>query len=197
MADTDELLMRKVARGDLSAFQMLMERWEGAAKRYAFRFFGDYQAAEDAAQETFIRLYRSAARYEPTAKFSTYFYTVLGNLCRDRIRAAKRRSGHGDHLEDVFVLDETIEGPAALGPEPRVETEEERLLVREAVSELPEKLREALSLREFEGLSYEEIAGVMGANLGDVKTWIHRGRKRLAHRLRNLATPQERREQGL
>jgi RNA polymerase sigma-70 factor (ECF subfamily) len=194
LADTDELLMRKVARGDLAAFRLLMERWEGAAKRYAYRSFGDYQSAEDAAQETFIRLFRSASRYEPTAKFSTYFYTVLGNLCRDRARAAKRRAGHGEQVEDVFVLDETVAAPEGLSPEPRVETEEERLLVREAVSELPEKLREALSLREFEGLSYLEIAAVMQANLGEVKTWIHRGRKRLAHRLRRLAGPEERRE---
>lgn len=197
MADTDELLMRKVARGDLAAFRLLMERWEGAAKRYAYRFFGDYQAAEDAAQETFVRLYRSASRYEPSARFSTYFYTVLGNLCRDRVRAARRRAGHGESFEDVFVLDDTVAGPASAGPESRVETEEERLIVREAVSELPERLREALSLREFEGLSYQEIADVMGANLGEVKTWIHRGRKRLAQRLRRLATPEERREQGL
>jgi RNA polymerase sigma-70 factor, ECF subfamily len=197
LADTDELLMRKVARGDVAAFRLLMERWEGAAKRYAYRVFGDYQEAEDAAQETFIRLHRSAARYEPTAKFGTYFYTVLGNHCRDRLRAARRRTGHGDHTEDVFVLDETVEAPPGLSPEPRVETEEERLIVRDAVTELPEKLREALSLREFEGLTYEEIAAVMGANLGEVKTWIHRGRKRLAHRLRKLATPEERREQGL
>jgi len=196
LADTDELLMRKVAKGDLAAFRLLMERWEGAAKRYAYRVFGDYHAAEDAAQETFVRLYRSSGRYQPTAKFGTYFYTVLGNLCRDRIRASRRRAGHGEVLEDVFVLDETSES-VGLGPEPRIDSEEERLMVREAVAELPEKLREALSLREFEGLSYHEIADVMGANLGEVKTWIHRGRKRLAHRLRRLATPDERREQGL
>jgi len=197
LADTDELLMRRVARGDLAAFRLLMERWEGAAKRYAYRFFGDYQEAEDAAQETFVRLYRSAARYEASARFSTYFYTVLGNLCRDRVRAAKRRAGRGELLEDTFVLDESVAGPESAGPEARVETEEERVIVREAVSELPERLREALSLREFEGLSYHEIADVMGANLGEVKTWIHRGRKRLAQRLRRLATAEERREQGL
>ena len=197
MADTDELLMRKVARGDLAAFRLLMERWEGAAKRYAYRSFGDYQLAEDAAQETFVRLYRSACRYEPTAKFSTYFYTVLGNLCRDRVRSARRRSAGGEQVEDVFVLDETVQGSEALWPDLRVETQEERAAVREAVSELPEKLRDALSLREFEGLSYPEVAAVMGANLGEVMTWIHRGRRRLAQRLRHLATPQERREQGL
>jgi RNA polymerase sigma-70 factor, ECF subfamily len=195
LAPTDEQLMRNVARGDIAAFRSLMERWEGAAKRYAYRVFGDYHAAEDAAQETFVRLYRSASRYEPTAKFSTYFYTVLGNLCRDRVRAARRRAAGGETIEDVFVLDETVEGAPELVPDARVESEEERTIVRAAVSELPEKLREALSLREFEGLAYQEIADVMGANLGEVKTWIHRGRKRLAHRLRRLSAPDSRREQ--
>src|SRR5688500_292276 len=114
--------MRKVARGDLTSFRLLMERWEGAAKRYAYRIFGDHQAAEDASQETFVRLYRSAQRYEPTAKFSTYFYTVLGNHCRDRLRAARRQAGRGESSEDVFVLDDAVAGAAELEPVVRVET---------------------------------------------------------------------------
>ena len=181
----DESLMRQVAQGDVTAFRLLMERWEGAAKRYAYRVFGDYQAAEDAAQETFVRLYRAAGRYEPTAKFSTYFYTVLGNLCRDRLRATRRRAAHGEITEDAFVLDEFIAGPAADGPQQRAEAHEDQQLVRRVVAELPEKLMRAVSLREFEGLTYQEIADVMDANLGEVKTWIHRGRKKLADRLRD------------
>lgn len=187
MAETDEQLMRRVAKGDLAAFRALLERWEGAAKRYAFRFFGDYHAAEDAAQEAFVRLYRSASRYEPTAKFSTYFYTVLGNLCRDRVRADRRRAARGESLEDAFELDERVAGPEAWGPEGHLDSVEARSVVRRAVATLPEKLREAVSLREFEGMTYAEIADVMGANLGEVKTWIHRGRKALAPKLRRFA----------
>jgi RNA polymerase sigma-70 factor (ECF subfamily) len=181
---TDERLMEQVAQGDLEAFRLLMERWEGAAKRYAYRVFGDYQAAEDAAQETFVRLFRAAGRYEPTAKFSTYFYTVLGNLCRDRLRVTRRRAARGEVTEDAFVLDEFCAGSAADDPRRRAEAREDRQLVRRVVAELPEKLMHAVSLREFEGLSYQEIADVMDANLGEVKTWIHRGRKKLAERLR-------------
>jgi RNA polymerase sigma-70 factor, ECF subfamily len=187
MAETDEQLMRRVARGDLPAFRTLLERWEGAAKRYAFRFFGDYHAAEDAAQEAFVRLYRSAARYEPTAKFSTYFYTVLGNLCRDRVRADRRRVARGETLEDTFEIDDRTAGPEAWGPEAQLDSVEARSVVRRAVATLPDKLREAVSLREFEGMTYAEIAAVMGANLGEVKTWIHRGRKALAPKLRRYA----------
>ena len=109
--------MERVAQGDLDAFRLLMERWEGAAKRYAYRVFGDYQAAEDAAQETFVRLYKAAGRYEPTAKFSTYFYTVLGNLCRDRLRAEKRKAARGEVTEDAFVLDELVPGTRERGPD--------------------------------------------------------------------------------
>ncbi len=180
----DERLMELVAEGDLDAFRLLMERWEGAAKRYAYRVFGDYQAAEDAAQETFVRLYRAAGRYEPTAKFSTYFYTVLGNLCRDHLRATRRRAARGEVTEDAFVLDAHIAGTRERGPAAAAAAHEDRQLVRRVVAELPEKLMRAVSLREFEGLTYQEIADVMDANLGEVKTWIHRGRKRLAERLR-------------
>jgi len=189
--EQDEHLMGRVAQGDLAAFRLLMERWEGAAKRYAFRLTGDYQEAEDVAQETFVRLYRSADRYEPTARFSTYFYTVLGNLCRDRLRSRRRRRDRGETTQDTDVLGEAAEAPAELAPDHRAEASEERELVRQAVAELPEKLMQAVSLREFEGLSYREIAQVMGANLGEVKTWIHRGRKALAHRLERILAREE------
>ncbi len=195
MADTDEALMRRVADGDRAAFRALLERWEGAAKRYAYRMFGDHHIAEDVAQETFVRLYRSAARYEPTAKFATYFYTVLGNLCRDRLRADRRRRKEGAPREigdDVFDHGDEIAGPSDLAPEAASEREEARVLVRRAVAELPEKLQQALCLREFEGMAYSEIADVMGANLGEVKTWIHRGRKTLAIRLQRLTAQEDR-----
>jgi RNA polymerase sigma-70 factor, ECF subfamily len=191
LSETDERLMQKVARGDPQAFRILMGRWEGPAKRYAFRFFGDYQLAEDAAQEAFVRIYRSAARYEPTARFSTYFYTVLGNLCRDRLRSTRRRAARGETFQDADRMDELPGGAAWGRPDLEAEAAEERELVREAVAELPAKLMEALSLREFEGLTYQEIADVMGANLGEVKTWIHRGRKKLGGRLARLLTPRE------
>lgn len=182
--------MTRVAQGDLTAFRVLMQRWEGAAKRYAYRVFGDYQVAEDVAQDTFVRLYRSAERYQPTARFSTYFYTVLGNLCRDRLRAAKRRAAHGAP-EDAGGLEQTVEGPPISRPDLVAELHERQAMVRRAVSELPTNLMEALSLREFEGLSYQEIADVMRANLGEVKTWIHRGRKKLALRLRAVVEEEE------
>ncbi len=186
MAESDELLMGRVAQGDLIAFRLLMERWEGVAKRYAYRVFGDYQLAEDAAQETFVRIFRAAGRYQPTARFGTYFYTVLGNLCRDRLRSVRRKAARGVWYEQGFELDDLPGGDRSRQPDEAAQTAEEALLVREAVAGLPSKLMEAVALREFEGLAYQEIADVMEANLGEVKTWIHRGRKKLAERLRSM-----------
>ena len=186
VTETDETLMQRVAQGDLPAFRLLMERWEGAAKRYAYRLFGDYQLAEDAAQEAFVRIYRAAGRYRPTARFSTYFYTVIGNLCRDQLRSTRRRVARGETYDEGAVLDELPGGGDWSRPDHEAVAAEERVLVREAVATLPRKLMEALSLREFEGLAYQEIAEVMGANLGEVKTWIHRGRKKLGVRLRPI-----------
>ncbi len=192
LTSSDEALMAAVARGDMTSFQLLMERWEGAAKRYAYRVTGDYQAAEDLAQETFVRLFRSADQYRPTARFSTYFYTVLGNLCRDRHRAAKRRGGWAVVPQEGWSSGDEVEATAVPGPADVAEEHERGLIVRRAVSELPTKLKEALSLREFEGLTYQEIADVMDANLGEVKTWIHRGRKRLTERLRVILAEEDR-----
>lgn len=193
MPETDELLMRRVARGDLAAFRALVERWEGAAKRYAHRMLGDHQIAEDVAQETFVRLYRTAERYEPTAKFQTWFYTVLGNLCRDRIRASRRRAAEHRDTADVYDIDETLAGSDDLLPDAHARQEEARVMVRRAVAELPEKFRQAIVLREFEGMPYADIAAVMHANVGEVKTWIHRGRKALAQRLQRIAAAEEER----
>ena len=191
LTSSDEILMAAVAQGDMTSFRLLMERWEGAAKRYAYRATGDYQASEDLAQETFVRLFRSADQYRPTARFSTYFYTVLGNLCRDRHRAAKRRGGWAVVPQEGWRSEDEVEATGVPGPVHLAEEHERRLIVRKAVSELPTNLMEALSLREFEGLSYQEIADVMDANLGEVKTWIHRGRKKLAERLRVMLAEDE------
>lgn len=192
MSESDELLMRKVAAGDLAAFRALVERWEGAAKRYAHRMLGDHQLAEDVAQETFVRLYRTAERYEPTARFQTWFYTVLGNLCRDRIRASRRRPAERGGTADVYEIDETLAGSDEYLPDAPSLHEEVRAQVRRAVAELPEKFRQAIVLREFEGLPYADIAAVMRANVGEVKTWIHRGRKALALRLQKIAAEDDR-----
>lgn len=183
----DEALMHRLAKGDSEAFEVLLDRWEGPAQRYAARVLGDRHVAEDVAQEAFVRLFRGAADYRPTARFSTWFYTILGNLCRDRIRRLRRRPDEGEPKPLGEGDEEPAEpGERTPGPEEAVLASERRTLVAEAVRSLPTHLMQAIALREFEGLKYREIAETLGCDINEVKVLIHRGRKVLAARLRKV-----------
>ncbi len=192
MQESDEILMARVAKGNEVAFREIVNRYEAKARRYCYRIFRDSQVAEDAAQEVFLKLYRHAEKYQPTGPFSTWFYRVLGNLCFDRLRFEKRRASVLGNTMDSHTMDgrEDSGGPSGNGrfvnPEQALVQKEERLAVRIAVRGLPENLRRAVTLREFEGLKYREIAEVMEVSLNEVKVLIHRGRKQLAKRLRTV-----------
>lgn len=192
MQESDEILMARVAEGNEVAFREIVRRYEAKARRYCYRIFRDSQAAEDAAQEVFLKLYRNAEKYQPSGPFSTWFYRVLGNLCFDRLRFEKRRAGVLGNTMDGHTMDgrEDSGSPSGNGrfvnPEEALVRKEERLAVRTAVKSLPENLRRAVTLREFEGLKYREIAEVMEVSLNDVKVLIHRGRKQLAKRLKTV-----------
>ena len=183
----DEALMLRVATGDSEAFEVLLDRWEGPAKRYAMRILGDHQVAEDIAQEAFIRVHRGARDYRPTARFSTWFYTVLGNLCRDRIRHLRRRPQEGA-ARPLGEGEEEPEAPGERmpGPVEALMASERRAMVAEAVRALPSHLQQAVVLREFEGLKYREIAETLDCDINEVKVLIHRGRRSLEKSLRRV-----------
>jgi RNA polymerase sigma-70 factor (ECF subfamily) len=148
---------------------------------------GDHQAAEDVAQEGFLRLFRGARDWRPTARFSTWFYTVLGNLCRDRIRRIRRRPEEAAMRPLGEGEDEPQDpGQSDPGPVEALLESERRALVAEAVRSLPTHLMQAVALREFEGLKYREIAETLDCDVNEVKVLIHRGRKALAKRLRRV-----------
>lgn len=182
MTAPGEALMARMAAGDVAALEALIDNYQGAAYRFAYRMFRDHQIAEDVAQELFFKLFRNAARYEPAGKFTTYFYKVLNNLCLDTFRRMNRKS-----MPDF----QSFENPVLDGlpgnrdeADSRARAEEERRLVREAVNRLPEAQRKVIVLRELEGLKYREIAEVLDLSLNEVKVLIHRGRKSLLKLLR-------------
>lgn len=179
MAVAGEPLMLRMAAGDRSAFDELLEGFQGAAYRFAYRIFRDRHIAEDVSQDFFFKLYRNAHKYQPQGRFKTYFYTVLNNLCLDTLRRMNRKSLPDFHSFENHLLDAMpIQGGVG-APDAGAELNEERRMVRDAIGKLPDAQRQVIVLRELEQLKYREIAEVLGLSLNEVKVLIHRGRKTL------------------
>ena len=182
---SDDELMVLCGRGDVEAFSELVERHQGAAYRYCWRIFRNHHTAEDLAQEFFLKIFKSAARYEPEGHFVTYLYRVLANLCFDALRRRKRRKGVESAQLDPVESEGTELEPLAneVALDGRLVGAEAKDAVHEALADLPVQVRQCVELREFEGLRYREIARVLDLSLNEVKVLLHRGRKLLARRL--------------
>ena len=173
---SDEELMSEVAEGDLTAFEQLVRRHQGSAWNAAFRLVGDLHAAEDISQEAFLRILRAAHRYRPTATFRTYLYRIVTRLCRDYRRKAS----------PSLCQNPDVQAGQTPSPEACVAAREEHRAVQEALASLPDRQREAIVLRYYERLSYEEIAQVTGASRKAVERLLARGRAALTEALHEL-----------
>src|SRR5947209_4629442 len=179
----DETLMQQIARNDTAAFDVLFLRHRRAVFSYTLRMVGDGPAAEDLTQECFLRVWRARERYQPTAAFRTWLFTIARRLALDEL---KRRELHPTILvtdtagdEDAIGTVESLAGADRTNPQEIVIARELARALDRALCELPEELREAAILRDVEGLSYEEIAGVLDCPLGTVKSRLNAARKRL------------------
>ena len=181
----DDDLVVRAGQGDVEAFGVLLDRHQGAVYRYCWRIFRNHHTAEDLAQEFFVKLFRNAAKYEPSGHFTTFMYRVLTNLCFDALRRRKRRKSTESLQLDPVLSEGTDLEPEA--PEFDLDAGLVRMeagdAVHNALEDLPEHVRKAVELREFEGLSYREIARVLDLSLNEVKVILHRGRKMLARSL--------------
>lgn len=179
--DPDAALMLRVRDGDESAFRELVERHQRAVINTIYRATGDAWEAEDLAQRAFVQMYRSAHRYRPTARFTTWMFTIVYNLIRNEYRRRARHSveslDHGNppshQLTDVQAND----------PAHNTALAELQQRLAEAIESLPANQRMALILARHEGLSYEEIARVLGCSVPAVKSLLHRARETLKTRL--------------
>jgi RNA polymerase sigma-70 factor (ECF subfamily) len=177
--DADALLMQRVREGDDEAFDLLMNRYQKPLKNFIYRMIPDAALAEELAQDVFVRIYLARNSYVPSARFSTWLFTVATNTTLKHIRKHKRmvreadlgRPG-GTPLADLGVAG----GDSALD---LVEKEELGRLVRHALGRLPHKEKTALILRKYQDCSYQEIAEIMKCSVGAIKTHIHRGKLRL------------------
>ncbi|MDQ6630589.1 MAG: sigma-70 family RNA polymerase sigma factor [Verrucomicrobiota bacterium] len=184
--DPDAALMLRVKRGDLRAFEELVDKYKQPVLNVIYRTLRDATEAEDLAQNVFVQVFKSAARYEATAKFSTWIFTIVRNLCLNEIR---RRSRHPADSLDASV--ENDDQPVRQYQDFKTFSPPENLLqgeleekIQDALEALPENQRTALLLCRQEDLSYEEIARVMGASLSATKSLIHRGRETLKEKLK-------------
>ena len=174
--------MVKCGKGDMSAFELLVRRYQTPLINYIHRSIDDYQRAEDLSQETFLRVFKSANRYAPTASFKSWLYTIATNLCRNEIRNRTRRNTY--FLEDLVEDGEDVYHAAIMQdtrylPDSLLEKKEQRQIIRKALAQLPENQRVALTLVTYQDLRYEEVAKILGCSVGAVKALIHRARQKM------------------
>jgi RNA polymerase sigma-70 factor, ECF subfamily len=185
--DPDAALMLRVKQGDTAAFAVLVEKYKQPVMNLAFRTLRDATEAEDLAQTVFLQAFKSAGRYQTTAKFSTWLFTIARNLCLNEIRRRSRHPAesldapHPEHEDQPLHQFEDHKASAA--PDTLLHGELEQK-ISEALADLPENQRTAILLCRQDELSYEEIAEVLGCSLSATKSLIHRGRETLKQRLK-------------
>lgn len=185
--DPDAALMLRVKQGDRDAFEELVEKYKQPVMNMVFRTLRDATEAEDLAQHVFLQVYKSAHRYEISAKFSTWLFTIARNLCLNEIR---RRSRHPADSLDQHLAGEEDQPAREIGDRKATAAHDELLQrelvekIDEALADLPENQRTAIQLCRQEELSYEDIAEVLGCSLSATKSIIHRAREALRERLK-------------
>jgi RNA polymerase sigma-70 factor (ECF subfamily) len=185
--DPDAALMLRVKRGDRVAFAELVEKFKQPLFNFICRTLRDETESEDLAQNVFLQVYKSRQRYERTARFSTWLFTIARNLCLNEIR---RRSRHpaesieASHVEHEDQPQRQYEDKKNFLPTENILHGELAQKIEDALAELPENQRTAILLCRQDELSYEEIAGILDCSLSATKSLIHRGRETLKEKLK-------------
>jgi RNA polymerase sigma-70 factor (ECF subfamily) len=185
--DADSSAMRRLREGEDLALNEIMERWQRRVTSYLLRFTGNESVAIDLAQETFVRVYQSRERYRPKAKFSTWLFAIASNLAREHLRWLRRHptaSLNEAESNSERPLSERVASDWS-NPSETVEKFEQTRAVRDAVISLPDDLREAVVLFEYEDMSHEEISKIIGCSRKAVETRLYRARGILRERLKS------------
>lgn len=175
---TDEELIARFQDNDAYAFDLLVKRYKDPLLNFVFRFIGDIIESEDVVQETFYRVYKNKHYYKEVAKFSTWIYTIAGNLAKTELRRRKRRKVFSIHKETS--AEKEIDLPDLKSdPEKDVNTVVTEKIIHKAINSLPSKFREVIILRDIQEFSYDEISGIISVPLGTVKSRVNRARLKL------------------
>jgi RNA polymerase sigma-70 factor (ECF subfamily) len=183
--ETDQQLVARVQKGDARAFDMLVLKYQHKIFGLISRYVHDADEVQDVAQEAFIKAYRALPRFRGDSAFYTWLYRIAINTAKNYLVSRSRRPPG----TDVDVDDaEYYEGGGALrdieNPENALFGAELKAVVEQAISDLPDDLRAAVTLREFDGLSYEDIADIMDCPVGTVRSRIFRAREAIDNRVR-------------
>jgi RNA polymerase sigma-70 factor (ECF subfamily) len=175
---TDSDLVERVRNGDKQAFNLLVAKYQYKIQNLISRFIKDRFEQEDVTQEAFIKAYRAIANFRGDSAFYTWLYRIAVNTAKNHLVGAGRRPpAQGVELDDGAVIG-AMDGLTELNsPEAILQNDELVQVIRNAIQALPDELHEAVTLREFDGLSYEDIAKVMGCPIGTVRSRIFRARE--------------------
>jgi RNA polymerase sigma-70 factor (ECF subfamily) len=187
----DAALVRAFQAGDKTAFDRLVLKHKDKLFNMCYWFLGDYEDANDLAQETFIKVYGSLKKFRFESAFSTWLYRIAVNTCKNRLASSEHR-----HKKRMIWLDNPgdpqggVPGVAiqdeSASPVVELERKEKLMLIRQAIDSLPIEQKTVVTLRDIEGLSYEETSNITGLNLGTVKSRLARARLDLRRKLRRV-----------
>ena len=183
---SDEDLIKEFQNNNtLEAYEILVNRFKDPLTNYVYRFLGDRDICTDIVQDTMIKFYLHKDSYKSFAKFSTWIYTIAGNLARNELKRRRRRS--------IFSLDNDdeekkiqIEDTSFASPERETDSNMKGEIIQKALLKVKPVYREVVILRDIDGLSYEEISEITNLSIGTVKSRINRGRKHLQDLLKNI-----------
>lgn len=183
--ETDEQLIFRFQQGDIDAFEELVRRYKDQLLSFVFRFVGNRNDAEDIVQETFLRVYKNKHYYKEIAKFSTWVYTIAGNLAKTELRRRKRKRLLS--VSNIMKDDKDYDIPDhAMNPEKTVDGTMKETIIQNAIEKLPSRFKEVIVLRDVQGFSYEEISQILNIPLGTVKSRVNRGRLKLQEDLEEI-----------
>ena len=181
----EELILEFQSSGNERAFEILVQRFRNPLINYVYRFLGDYDGCVDVVQDTFVKVFRYKDNYSSLAKFSTWVYTIAGNLARTEYQRRRRRnffsiSSYGEEEKRYDIPDNSYR------PDVTADANMKNEIIQKALLKVRDSYREAVILRDVQELSYEEIAEIMQIEVGTVKSRINRGRAELKKYLKDI-----------
>ena len=183
-SDTDQQLVQRAQRGDLRAFDLLVLKYQGRIAALVSRYVSDAGEVEDVTQEAFIKAYRALGKFRGDSAFYTWLYRIAANAAKNHLFAKGRRPGADATIEDAEGFEEGGMLSESASPEALAMGSELAEVVESALNALPDELKAALMLREFDGLSYDDIADVLGCPVGTVRSRIFRAREAIDQRVK-------------